>query len=79
MNRNTIIGLILIFAIFIGWSLWMQPSEEELEQQRQEQVAKERKRRISDSINEVNRAEQAAIREQQQAEQPAPEVIPVDS
>ncbi|MEN8224046.1 MAG: membrane protein insertase YidC, partial [Bacteroidota bacterium] len=40
---------------------------------------KERKRRISDSINEVNRAEQAAIREQQQAEQPASEVIPVDS
>jgi YidC/Oxa1 family membrane protein insertase len=30
MNRNTIIGLLLIGAIFIGWSYMMQPSEEEL-------------------------------------------------
>ncbi len=33
MNRNTIIGLVLIFGIFIGWSLLMRPSEEELEKQ----------------------------------------------
>ncbi len=45
MNRNTIIGLVLIFAIFIGWSYWMQPSEEELEQQRQEQLAVEKQQK----------------------------------
>lgn len=79
MNRNTVIGLVLIFAIFIGWSYWMQPSEEELEQQRQEQIAKERERRVFDSIQEVNRAEQQAIRDQQQAEQSPAEVIPAES
>ena len=31
MNRNTIIGLLLIFAILIGYSLWMTPSQEEKE------------------------------------------------
>jgi YidC/Oxa1 family membrane protein insertase len=67
MNRNTILGLLLIFAIFIGWSLWMQPSEEELEQQRQEQLAIERKRHVSDSIAEVSRNQQQALMEQQTA------------
>ena len=31
MDKNTIIGLIIIFGIFIGWSIWMTPSKEELE------------------------------------------------
>jgi len=63
MNRNTIIGLILIFAIFIGWSYWMQPSEEELEKQRQEQLDRARQKRVSDSLQAIRnadiRAEQA--------------------
>ncbi len=63
MNRNTIIGLVLIFAIFIGWSYWMQPSEEELEQQRQEQVARARQ----DSINRVLQAEQRRVAEEEAA------------
>jgi YidC/Oxa1 family membrane protein insertase len=29
MNRNTIIGLVLIFGIFILWSQWMSPPEED--------------------------------------------------
>ena len=33
-NKNTIIGLILIFGIFIGYSYWMTPSKEELEKQK---------------------------------------------
>src|SRR5210317_1482471 len=78
MNRNTIIGLVLIFAIFIGWSYWMQPTEEELEQQRQEQLAQERERRIFDSIQEVNRAEQQAIKNQLE-EQAAAEPIASDT
>jgi len=67
MNRNTIIGLVLIFAIFIGWSYWMQPSEEELEVQRQEQVAAARQ----DSINRAgNKARERAL-----AEAPKEEVV----
>jgi len=69
MNRNTIIGLILIFAIFIGWSYWMQPSEEELEKQRQEQLDRARQKRVSDSLQAIRnadiRAEQARAQEQQ--------------
>ena len=71
MNRNTIIGLILIFAIFIGWSYWMQPSEEELEQQRQEQLDRARQKRVSDSAeaayNAAQRENEARMQEQQAA------------
>jgi hypothetical protein len=31
MNKNTITGLIIIFAILIGYSIWMTPSDEEKE------------------------------------------------
>lgn len=76
MNRNTIIGLVLIFAIFIGWSYLMQPSEEELEEQKQEQLAREKQRRTQDSIALVRRQEQQAAAEKEQAaneqEVPAP-------
>lgn len=34
MDRNTIIGLVLIFAIFIGFSIYNQPSKEEIERQK---------------------------------------------
>ncbi len=45
MDKNSLIGIILILAILIGWSVWMTPSKEELAQQRH----------IQDSINRVNR------------------------
>ncbi len=34
MDRNTIFGLLLIFALFIGYSWWSAPSKEELEAKR---------------------------------------------
>lgn len=40
MNRNTIIGLLLIVGIMIGYGLWTKPSKEELE----------KRRRIQDSL-----------------------------
>lgn len=43
MNRNTVIGLLLIGAIFIIWSVMMSPSEEERRQMAED-------RRIQDSI-----------------------------
>lgn len=68
MNRNTILGLVLIFAIFIGWNYWMSPSEEEVEQQRQEQLAEEREDFVRDSIAEISRIQQQLLMEQQAAE-----------
>lgn len=58
MDRNTITGLILIFAILIGYSIWMTPSAEE-----QEALARKR-----DSIAAVKRAEDslAMIRAKEQ-------------
>ena len=46
MNKNSVIGIILIIGIFVGWFIWMTPSKEEMERQRQYQ----------DSIYQVNRA-----------------------
>ncbi|MBN2173861.1 MAG: membrane protein insertase YidC [Bacteroidales bacterium] len=45
MDRNTILGLVLIFAILVGYSIWMTPSKEERESQQ----------RRSDSIAQVNK------------------------
>lgn len=46
MNKNSVIGIILIIGIFVGWFIWMTPSKEEMERQRQYQ----------DSLYQVNRA-----------------------
>lgn len=37
MNKNTIIGLVLIFAIMVGYTILMSPSKEELEAKKREQ------------------------------------------
>ena len=29
MNKNNIVGLLIIGAIFVGWSMWMTPSKDE--------------------------------------------------
>ncbi|MDR2406905.1 MAG: membrane protein insertase YidC [Bacteroidales bacterium] len=49
MNKHTIIGLVLLFALIIGYSWYISPSEEEREEQR----------RIQDSIRlaEINNAQ----------------------
>ncbi|HDO27544.1 MAG TPA: membrane protein insertase YidC [Bacteroidetes bacterium] len=53
MNKNTILGFILIAAIMIGYTVWMSPSKEE----------KARLQRIEDSISRVKK-----IAERKQAE-----------
>ncbi len=58
MTRDNILGLILIAAILIGYSIWMAPSEEE----------RMEARRIQDSIAAVQRAEAEA--EARMAEEP---------
>ena len=48
MNKNSILGFILIAAIMIGYTVWMQPTAEELVQ----------KQHITDSIQEVRQQQQ---------------------
>lgn len=52
MDKNTIIGLVLIFAIFIGFSILNQPSKEEIE----------RRQRIQDLIAQVNRQRDSLLK-----------------
>ena len=54
MDKNTITGLLLIFAILIGYSILNRPSKEEIA----------RAQRQRDSIAQVNRAEQARLAEE---------------
>lgn len=54
MDRNTIIGLLIIFGIFIGWGVFMSPSKEELEKQRQmHDSAVQAQLKINDSLANV--------------------------
>ena len=69
MNKNSVIGIILIIGILVGWSIWMTPSKEEIARQREYQDSiyrANRERYIQDSIRFVE-AQQAA--EQQEAAQ----------
>ncbi len=70
MNRNTIIGLLLIFVILIGYSIWMTPSQEEKEAFKRKQDSTLQARRMQDSIALVRFIEQKkqdSIRANQQA------------
>lgn len=56
MNKNSLIGIILIIGIFVGWFIWMTPSKEEIEKQRhiQDSIYRENRiRYIQDSIRFV--------------------------
>lgn len=61
MNRNTVIGLLLIGAIFIGWSIMMQPTEEErlANERRLDSIAQERRTLDSLRIIEAARNQEA--------------------
>ena len=63
MNKNSIIGIILIIGILVGWSIWVTPSKEEIAKQQH----------YRDSIAQVNREraleEQKRIAEAQAAQE----------
>lgn len=74
MDRNTITGLLLIGLILIGYSLWMQPSEAEIELARQKQ----------DSINNAELEQSTRIEEEnakivQTADSNVQETVTLDS
>ena len=54
MDKNSTIGLVLIFAIVLGYTYWKQPSEEE----RARMIA------VQDSISQVQQAEASRIEEE---------------
>ena len=65
MNKNSIIGFILIMGLFFAWAWWTMPSKEEQEQQAKAQ-------RYADSINYVKKKQaEAHYAEQQQLLQEA--------
>lgn len=69
MDRNTIIGLVLIFAIFIGFTLLNTPSKEELERQQW----------VRDSIQMVREQEERArAQAMPEAEKVPDQALPVD-
>ena len=51
MNKNSILGFVLIAAIMIGYTVWMQPSAEEMAQ----------KQAVADSIRNVKEQEQLKV------------------
>ncbi|MCK9618034.1 MAG: membrane protein insertase YidC [Lentimicrobiaceae bacterium] len=53
MNRDNIIGLVVIFAIIIGFSLWQMPSKEEKEAMRLRNDSLLREQHITDSITKL--------------------------
>lgn len=70
MNKNSIIGFILIAAILVGWMIWVSPSKEELAE----------RQRVADSIRAANeelaRIDSIRMLEEEQESQA---VMPVDT
>ncbi len=63
MNKNSILGFIIIAAIMVGYSIWMSPSKEELAAKKRSADSIIRVVKIHDSIN---RAKVAALEVRQQ-------------
>ena len=64
MNKNSIIGIILIVGILVGYSIWMTPSKEEIERQkhyRDSIYQANRERFIQDSIRFVEAQKDAEL------------------
>lgn len=61
MDRNTVIGLILIFFIMMGWAWWSMPDEETLQRQRDE-------RALQDSLARIE--QELQLQAEQESEEP---------
>ena len=57
MDKNTITGIVLIALLFIGFTWWSQPSDEEIkaqqEQLAQQEAAKDKAEEAKDKASEV--------------------------
>ena len=81
MNKNTIIGLILLLGIFIGYSLYMRPSKEQMEARKHQQdslLMERMNQMIQDSIEQANRTvDQSVISESESESEPKTETEPM--
>ena len=63
MDKNQILGFILIFAVVVGWSVYTTPSVEEIERQQfvQDSIAQvERQQTLQDSLEQVSIEQRSA-------------------
>jgi len=63
MDRNSIIGLSLIAAILIGYSIWMQPSKAEVEAKKKQRDSIAIVERITEQKEQNERKEQDSLRQ----------------
>jgi YidC/Oxa1 family membrane protein insertase len=63
MDRNTITGLVLIFAILIVYSIWMAPDREELDRRQHIQDSLQQVQLVEDSLRRIQEAEILAASE----------------
>ena len=61
MNKSSLIGFILIGAILFGWMLWMQPSKEELAEQKRIQDSIMMARQEAAVLDSIRLAEEQAL------------------
>jgi len=59
MNKNTIVGLILLTALFIGYTLYMQPSKEEMAERQRQQDSLQREQLMQELMQDT--VEQASV------------------
>src|SRR6186713_2632458 len=59
MDRNSIIGLVLIFVILVSFAWWNQPSDEEIKQLKVKQDSTAMVNRREDSVLNVMATQQA--------------------
>ena len=68
MDKNTVIGFILIAALLIGYSWWQQPSAEQIaEMKRQDSLALVAKEKAEKEAKALQQATQLAKKEKEKA------------
>ena len=67
MNKSSLFGFILIAAILFGWMWWMQPSKEELAEQKRIQDSIVMARREAAILDSIRLAEEQAEKEEGEA------------
>jgi YidC/Oxa1 family membrane protein insertase len=69
MDRNTIIGIVLIIGILVGYSIWNRPSQEELQRMQHKR----------DSIAALNKAAQERLAEELRKAEQSKTILEMDS
>ncbi len=57
MDRNQIIGIVLIAVILIAYSIYTKPTQEEAEKARQERISRDSLQRVQDELDRQNAAQ----------------------